>query len=161
MERRPKHDRRKKRKKERDTDHGQAYRPCTASAPHYDRGCPFRSPGILCAIFLTILAGQGILKGLGENTFSEHFTAGNLFLLMGILAVLRGFSIMRSSTATTLLLLNFWPSSAIRYLPLLESFVRQSWREEIKEILFPLLPQILNCWKSFMPIPFLPLPLPF
>ena len=26
-----------------------AYRPCTASAPHYDRGCPFRSPGIpLC-----------------------------------------------------------------------------------------------------------------
>lgn len=46
--------------------------------------------GYLCAIFLTILAGQGILKGLGENTFSEHFTAGNLFLLMGILAVLRG-----------------------------------------------------------------------
>lgn len=46
--------------------------------------------GYLCAIFLTILVGQGILKGLGENTFSEHFTAGNLFLLMGILAVLRG-----------------------------------------------------------------------
>ena len=46
--------------------------------------------GYLCAIFLTILAGQGLLKGLGENTFSEHFTAGNLFLLMGILAVLRG-----------------------------------------------------------------------
>ena len=46
--------------------------------------------GYLCAIFLTILAGQGLLKGLGENAFSEHFTAGNLFLLMGILAVLRG-----------------------------------------------------------------------
>ena len=25
--------------------------------------------GYLCAIFLTILAGQGLLKGLGENTF--------------------------------------------------------------------------------------------
>lgn len=46
--------------------------------------------GYLCAIFLTILAGQGILKGLGENTFLDRFTAGKLFLLMGILAVFRG-----------------------------------------------------------------------
>ena len=46
--------------------------------------------GYLCAIFLTILAGQGLLKGLGENTFFDSFTTGNLFLLMGILAVLRG-----------------------------------------------------------------------
>ena len=36
--------------------------------------------GYLCAIFLTILAGQAILKGSGQN----------LFLLMGILAVFRG-----------------------------------------------------------------------
>ena len=46
--------------------------------------------GYLCAIFLTILAGQGILKGLGENTFLDRFTAGKLFFLMGILAVFRG-----------------------------------------------------------------------
>lgn len=36
--------------------------------------------GYLCAIFLTILAGQAILKGSGQR----------LFLLMGILAVFRG-----------------------------------------------------------------------
>lgn len=36
--------------------------------------------GYLCAIFLTILAGQAVLKGSGQR----------LFLLMGILAVFRG-----------------------------------------------------------------------
>ncbi len=42
--------------------------------------------GYLCAIFLTILAGQALLAGLSENVFSVR----TLFILMIALAVLRG-----------------------------------------------------------------------
>lgn len=42
--------------------------------------------GYLCAIFLTILAGQTLLSGLSESVFSVR----KLFILMIILAVLRG-----------------------------------------------------------------------
>lgn len=46
--------------------------------------------GYLCAIFLTILAGQGILKGLGLPSFLGEFSPASLFWTLGILAVLRG-----------------------------------------------------------------------
>ena len=35
--------------------------------------------GYLCAIFLTILAGQGILKGLGLPSFLGEFSPPSLF----------------------------------------------------------------------------------
>lgn len=53
--------------------------------------------GYLCAIFLTILAGQTLLKGMnfnfssgiGESVFSS-LTVENIFILMAVLAVSRG-----------------------------------------------------------------------
>lgn len=47
--------------------------------------------GYLCAIFLTILAGQVILKGLSANmTLFNGRSATELFVIIGMIAVLRG-----------------------------------------------------------------------
>ena len=47
--------------------------------------------GYLCAIFLTILAGQVIIHGMtGGNTWLSAVPAGKLIALMMIIAVLRG-----------------------------------------------------------------------
>ena len=59
--------------------------------------------GYLCAIFLTILAGQTILRGLADGAlgmtlpaelsgdfFLSSFSIKGIFILMAVLAVLRG-----------------------------------------------------------------------
>ncbi len=47
--------------------------------------------GYLCAIFLTILAGQAILKGLSVNmTLFNGFSVTGVLAAMGVIAVLRG-----------------------------------------------------------------------
>lgn len=53
--------------------------------------------GYLCAIFLTILAGQVVLKGLSpdmgiaiKSVLPESFSVKMIFVLMGFIAVLRG-----------------------------------------------------------------------
>ena len=47
--------------------------------------------GYLCAIFLTILAGQAILKGLSVNmTLFNGFSVTGILAAMGVIAVLRG-----------------------------------------------------------------------
>ena len=47
--------------------------------------------GYLCAIFLTILAGQVLLKGLGEPvTLFSDMSIKTLFIIMGTAAVMRG-----------------------------------------------------------------------
>lgn len=47
--------------------------------------------GYLCAIFLTILAGQVILKGLSEDmTFFHGLSVTGILVIMGVIAVLRG-----------------------------------------------------------------------
>lgn len=45
--------------------------------------------GYLCGIFLTILAGQALLEGMGSGRFTG-ITAKNLFVLMAVLAIARG-----------------------------------------------------------------------
>lgn len=53
--------------------------------------------GYLCAIFLTILAGQVVLKGLSpdmgiaiKSVLTESFSVKMIFVIMGFIAVLRG-----------------------------------------------------------------------
>ncbi|MDE6851139.1 MAG: ABC transporter ATP-binding protein/permease [Lachnospiraceae bacterium] len=47
--------------------------------------------GYLCAIFLTILAGQAVLKGLAVNmTLFRGLSVTDILVVMGVIAVLRG-----------------------------------------------------------------------
>lgn len=47
--------------------------------------------GYLCAIFLTILAGQAVLKGLSvDMTLFGGFSVTGILVIMGVIAVLRG-----------------------------------------------------------------------
>lgn len=47
--------------------------------------------GYLCAIFLTILAGQVILKGLSADmTLFHGLSVTGILVIMGVIAVLRG-----------------------------------------------------------------------
>ena len=96
--------------------------------------------GYLCAIFLTILAGQTILRGLAAGVpgmtlpvnFAEvsgSFFLGSvsvkgIFILMAVIAVLR----------TILSRLNCWRSSVTKFLPHCAGFVRRSWKDAIREI---------------------------
>lgn len=99
--------------------------------------------GYLCAIFLTILAGQILIQGLGhvagtQGAMSQGLFAGmtpqNLFVLMIVLAVAVESFIMRNSTAIILLHLSCWQLSVIKYLRHCEGFVRQSLKDGIREI---------------------------
>lgn len=47
--------------------------------------------GYLCAIFLTILAGQAVMKGLAvDMTLFQRLSVTDILVIMGIIAVLRG-----------------------------------------------------------------------
>lgn len=104
--------------------------------------------GYLCAIFLTILAGQVIVHGLLTGVAgTEPFGAKHVACTYPGKNDTHGddrdrsrccaaFCIMRSSTATTLLLLNCWRSSAIKCLQLCGSSARRSWKDGTKEIDF-------------------------
>ena len=98
--------------------------------------------GYLCAIFLTILAGQVIIHGLMNPAADIAISAKSVWLSSIpiktiIIIMLRSFGefcIMQSSTATILLLSNCWRLSDIKYLQLSENSVRRSWKERIKAI---------------------------
>ena len=85
--------------------------------------------GYLCAIFLTILAGYGLLQ-----LFFEAGQPGTLFAALGILAVLRGLSTMENSTAITSSPSSFWRSYATRCSRRCGSSALRSWKEETREI---------------------------
>ena len=58
--------------------------------------------GYLAAIFLTIIAGEIIIKIVNKETFI------NLLYLLIACGVLRGFYVMVNSGVIILLLLNYW-----------------------------------------------------
>lgn len=100
--------------------------------------------GYLCAIFLTILAGYGLLHGLftliGLSTDAANVgfflsrSPGSMATLWLCWRFCGACFITGSSTVITLSRLNCWRLSGIKYLQRFGSSVRQSWREGIREI---------------------------
>ena len=82
--------------------------------------------GYLCAIFLTILAGQVIVHGLltgvagmtvpVEKMWLVFTPVKTIITVMIVIAVLRGIRIMWNSIVTILLRLNCWRSFVIKCL---------------------------------------------
>ena len=77
--------------------------------------------GYLCAIFLTILAGQVIVHGL---------IAGGAGSVKTIITVML---IMQNNTAIILLHLNFWRSSVTKYSQHCGNSVLRSWKDGTRE----------------------------
>lgn len=87
--------------------------------------------GYLCAIFLTVVAGYGLLGIFLRKMFIllENWLLSYCFWLF-----YAGFFIMENSTVIILLRLSFWLLSVTKCLQLFESFVLQNWKGGKEEI---------------------------
>lgn len=99
--------------------------------------------GYLCAIFLTILAGQVIVHGLLTGVAGMNVPVDNMWLVftpvktilivMVVIAVLRGLLHYVEQYCNHLSHLNCWQSSVTKYLRHFGNSVRQNWKEGTKE----------------------------
>lgn len=125
-------------------DHGKPDRSGKAAASDYAGAILLGTAGYLCAIFLTILAGQIVVQGLItgaagiriplEKLWLASAPVKTILIIMLVIAVLRGILHYAEQYCNHFIAFKLLAIIRHKVFAARESFVRRSWREEIREI---------------------------